>query len=157
MHMNVSLQRGALLLLTASLACGSQPPTAPDPPTVLPPIAPPPVAPRSDSVDWEALKRLFADPLYRNLPTHLENHTLAEPLQASVGQLVASLETRNVDALEEALRAVADERKAYAARREYSASESILLLAMQVVELRANAFLGGVTLTGLLVMEGPSR
>jgi hypothetical protein len=129
-----------IVLGALCVGCGSEHPMAP---VASVPVSRPPVSPPTPSVDWEALARLFDDPLYRGLPSLLRDSESAEPLVARVAELSAAIQNRDVESLERVLAAMPADREAYAARPGYTACESVLLIAMKIVELRGETFMEG--------------
>lgn len=130
------------LLVVAAAACGSKHPTGPTGPGA-PPVTPPP-APTIE-LDWAALARLYDDPLFRQLPTLLENQGGASPLNLAVEQLVSGIRARNYDLTRSALLDLAGARQTYGLSLSTVQSDRMLLVAISLFELRGWGYINAAT------------
>lgn len=131
----------AIAFLSVAVACGSDPPTAPR-------IATPPPAATPNQVDWDALARLFDDPLFRGLAAELTSQEEARPLARAADELVAGIRTRDID-VSAALDRLAQERLLYSQLPGFHHDDSALLSAFALFEMRGRSFLhAGSTAAG---------
>jgi hypothetical protein len=123
---------GLSLLLAAGLllaACGSKHPAEPGPDPI---------------VDWDALSRLFDDPLFTSLPLGLEDQGAAQPLVAAETELVNGIRARNLQVVLRALSQVRVEREAYARCPCSIPGDTALLVAISLFETRGQGYLAHV-------------
>lgn len=135
-HQGFHLRASVLAFLLGIAACTSQPPTAPLGPGSPPGTSPPP----TDNIDWEAMTRLFDDPLFRLLPFQLANQEAARPLQFVVEGLVGGIAIRDID-VEAQLARIMRERQAYARLPDLAPGDAMILGSIALFEMRGRAFL----------------
>lgn len=121
---------GASFLTAVLVACGGSPTAPPDP-------EPPGVV-----VDWEGLRRLYDDPLYRRLAHLLEDESVANTLQAEMSALVLEIQNEDLAGLKQALAQIHETRVTYAARAGSDRHQEPQLLALALFEIRGAAFIG---------------
>lgn len=122
---------GLSLLLAAGLllaGCGSKHPAEPEPGSPL-------------IVDWDALARLFDDPLFTGLPLGLEDQGAAQPLVAAETELVNGIRARDFDVVLRALSRIRVEREAYASCPCSVPGDTALLVAISLFETRGQGYL----------------
>jgi hypothetical protein len=142
----------ALIALAMLLsACGSQPVTGPStPPT--PPVPPPPTA--NQSVNWDALRTLYLDPLFQSLSGELESPTAAQPIRDAAALIVTSIDARNLDMLYDGFDRIALARQSYLRCSCYHPRELPLLQAIALFEMRGKLFLHEVGADRVTQPEG---
>lgn len=121
---------GALLWI-ALAACGKELPTAPYSPE-----------PPGVDVDWEGLRRLFDDPLYRGLAHLVEDEAVEQSLEDGMSALVLAIRSRNLTGVKQAMERIHAERVAYAERLGPDRHEEPQLLALSLFEIRGAAYIG---------------
>lgn len=121
---------GASLLAVVFAACGGGPPTAPPDP-----------GPPGVGVDWEGLRRLYDDPLYRRLAHLLEDESVASSLEDEMSALVLAIHRQDLSAVKQALARIHEIRVVYAGRAGSDRHEEPQLLALGLFEIRGAAYI----------------
>jgi hypothetical protein len=115
----------AVLLL---VGCGSKHPAEP--------VPDPPMA-----VDWDALARLFDDPLFKSLPLDLVDQGAAQSLIAAQSELISGIRARDLEVVLPALSTIRVERETYAMCPCYVPGDMPVLLAISLFEIRGHQYL----------------
>lgn len=99
----------------------------------------------SIEVDWDALARLFDDPLFLSLPLGLEDQGAAQALVAAEADLVGGIRARDLEVVLGALSRIRAEREAYGRCPCSIPGDVPLLLAISLFETRGLGYLAHVT------------
>jgi hypothetical protein len=123
-----------LILALALAACGSENPTGPG-------------APRPAAVDLTPLVEFLNDPIVRLLPTILKNQAAAAPLQTSLTTLSRSAVEGNVPAVRQSFQSSRGEVASYRKRLDAGVGDPVILSAIELVLLQAEALLDVILLS----------
>jgi hypothetical protein len=92
-------------------------------------------------VDWAGLKRLYDDPLYRELPRLLDDKSVAQSLDAAMSALIAGIHAEDLGTVKQALATIHGVRGTYENRLGGDRHEQPQLIALSLFEIRGMAYI----------------